>query len=59
MADDLDYKLDDFRAWVDGASIQIRAVTKSGDPLDLATDEVREIIAALIRMVRHIDGDDP
>jgi hypothetical protein len=44
--------------WTDGASIQIKAVTRHGDPVDLGTDEVRQIIEALGRMVREIDGAD-
>jgi hypothetical protein len=59
MADEAVYVNDDFRAWVDGASIQIKAVTSYGDPVDFGTGEVRAIIAALTRMVREIDGDDP
>jgi hypothetical protein len=59
MANDLYYENDDFRAWVDDASIQIKAVTAHGDPVDLGTDEVRDIIVALTRMVKHIDGDGP
>lgn len=59
MPDAAVYVNDDFRAWVDGASIQIKAVTGYGDPVDFGTDEVREIIAALTRMVRQIDGDTP
>jgi hypothetical protein len=58
MAGDTVYVNDDFRAWVDGASIQIKAVTSHGDPVDFGTDEVRAIIAALTRMVHQIDGDD-
>ena len=57
MAAELYYENDDFRAWVDGASIQIKAITGGGDPVDLGTEEVREIIAALARMVKHIDGE--
>jgi hypothetical protein len=53
------YVNDDFRAWVDGDSIQIKAVTAHGDPVDFGTGEVREIIRALTEMVRQIDGDDP
>lgn len=52
------YENDDFRAWVDGESIQIKAVTAHGDPVDFGTGEVRAIIAALTRMVEHVDGDD-
>jgi hypothetical protein len=58
MPNTLVYEGDDFRAWVDGASIQIKAVTAYGDPVDFGTDEVRAIIAALTRMVEHIDGRD-
>ena len=57
MTHELYYANDDFRAWVDDASIQIKAVTGHGDPVDLGTDEVRDIIAALSRMVKHIDGE--
>jgi hypothetical protein len=32
-------------------------MTAHGDPVDLGTSEVRDIIAALSRMVRHIDGE--
>jgi hypothetical protein len=53
------YENDDFRAWVDGESIQIKAATGNGDPVDFGTGEVRDIISALTRMVQHIDGDDP
>ena len=59
MTEDAVYVNDDFRAWVDGASIQIKAVTAYGDPVDFGTDEVREIIAALTRMVHQIDGAPP
>jgi hypothetical protein len=54
---DLTYENDGFRAWVDGASIQIKAVTAQGEPVDFGTGEVREIIAALARMVKHLDED--
>ena len=57
MPDDV-YVNDDFRAWVDGSSVQIKAVTAHGDPVDFGTGEVRAIIAALTRMVQEIDGDD-
>ncbi len=56
MPSELLYENGDFRARVDGASIQIRAVTTSGDPVDFGTGEMREIIAALTRMVEHVDG---
>jgi hypothetical protein len=56
MANALGYENDDFRAWVDGDSIQIKSVTGDGDPGDFGSDEVRPIIAALTRMVEHIDG---
>ncbi|MGD0530077.1 MAG: hypothetical protein ABSE49_33385 [Polyangiaceae bacterium] len=59
MPNTLQYENDDFRAWVDGASIQIKAVTAHGDPVDFGTDEVRDIIAALTRMVEEIDGHAP
>jgi len=59
MSTALHYENDDFRAWVDGDSIQIKAVTSYGDPVDLGTDEVRDIIAALTRMVKQIDGKTP
>jgi hypothetical protein len=59
MPNALQYENDDFRAWIDGASIQIKAVTAYGDPVDFGTDEVRDIIAALTWMVREIDGDAP
>ncbi len=52
------YENDDFRAWVDGASIQIKAVTAHGDPVDFGTGEVRAIIAALTGMVKGIDGEE-
>jgi hypothetical protein len=52
------YENDDFRAWVDGASIQIKALTAHGDPVDFGTGEVRAIIAALTGMVKEIDGDE-
>jgi hypothetical protein len=58
MPNDLFYEKDDFRAWVDDASIQIKAVTRHGDPVDFGTDDVRDIIDALTRMVKHIDGAD-
>ena len=54
---ELQFENEGFRAWVDGASIQIKAVSPNGDPLDLGTGEVKEIIAALTRMVRQIDGE--
>ena len=56
MTNELLYVEDDFHAWVDGGSIQIKAVTGGGDPVDFGTDEVRRVIAALTRMVEHIDG---
>jgi hypothetical protein len=55
---DLFFKIDDFYAWLDdGGAIMIKAVTGT-DPVELDIDEVREIIAALTRMVKHADGDD-
>jgi hypothetical protein len=56
MPDSLHYKNDDFRAWIDGESIQIKAVTASGDPVDFGIGEVRAIILALTRMVQQLDG---
>lgn len=50
------FALDDFRCWIDGDSIQIKAVTSHGDPVDLGTGEVRAIIVALSAMVERIDG---
>ena len=52
------FKVDDFSAWVDEASIQIKAVTGVGDPVDLSTEEVREIIAGLSRLLEEVDGPD-
>lgn len=49
------FKLDDFSAWVDDASIQIKAVNGK-DPVDLGTDEVCEIIGGLARLVKEVDG---
>ena len=56
MSCEQQFAIDDFRCWTDGASIQIKAVTSHGDPVDLGTDEVRAIVEALIRMIEHIDG---
>ena len=56
MPNALAYENDDFRAWVDDASIQVKAITAHGDPVDFGTGEVRAIIAALTRMVEHIGG---
>jgi hypothetical protein len=40
--------------WVDDASIQIKAVTGAGDPVDLGTEEVREVIAGLSRLLQEV-----
>lgn len=49
------FKVDDFSAWADDASIQIKAVNGT-DPVDLGTDEVCEIIVGLARLVKEVDG---
>jgi hypothetical protein len=51
------FEIDEFSCWIDSDSIQIKAVTKFGDPVDLGTEEVRQIIAALTRMVKAVDGE--
>ena len=37
-----------FEAWLDGASIQIRAISAFGDPADLSFDEVRDKIQPIL-----------
>jgi hypothetical protein len=48
MSHDSEYVRDDFRAWVHGASIQIKAVTADGDLLDLGTDTFKVDSRALL-----------
>ncbi|MBX7096316.1 MAG: hypothetical protein K1X89_01270 [Myxococcaceae bacterium] len=57
MAIGSSFTVDDFTAWVDEASIQIKAVTGNpGDPVDLGTDQVREIVIGLMRLLHEADG---
>lgn len=42
------------RAWVDGG-VHIKAVTVYGDPVELASAEVRELIEALSRFLAELE----
>ncbi len=46
----------DLRIWTDaGASLHIKSVTRSGDPVELNAEELREFIASLTRMLHEIE----
>ena len=41
--------------WADGASFQIIAVTKSGDPVDCSSDEARGFAQKILQAVKGAD----
>lgn len=42
-------------AWADGASVQVRAIAASGDPVDMGSDEARDFAVEVLRAVREAD----
>jgi len=45
----------DVRAWRDGGSVQLKAVTKEGDPADLSGDEARRVAHRLVELADEAD----
>ena len=43
-------------AWVDGGSVQLKAVASSGDPADLTGDEARRIARRLLELADEADN---
>ena len=43
--------------WVEqGSSIMFKAVTKSGDPVEINAEEARDIAAALIKLAEQLEA---
>ncbi len=42
-------------AWADGASVQVRAISASGDPCDMSTDEARAFSALINDAINQAD----
>jgi hypothetical protein len=40
----------DVRAWRDGGSVQLKAVTSFGDPVDLSDEEARRVAHRLLEL---------
>jgi hypothetical protein len=49
--------VDDVRAWRDGGSFQLKAVTSSGDPVDLSGDEARRVAQELLALADEADAE--
>jgi hypothetical protein len=46
----------DITLWIaDGDAIHLRAVTKFGDPVEINSEEAKEMIEALRRLIREIE----
>jgi hypothetical protein len=63
MAEDLPDRVvhpaEDVRAWVEqGSSIHLKAVTASGDPVELTVDEARAVADALLRLAAALEASD-
>ena len=43
-------------AWADGASVQVRAITAHGDPVDMGTDEARAFVERIREAVNETDA---
>jgi hypothetical protein len=41
--------------WPEGASLMIKAITKSGDPVELCADEAKELAELLTKMAKQIE----
>ncbi|WLI89472.1 hypothetical protein Q4S45_22720 [Massilia sp. R2A-15] len=53
MSDNL-YESDDFAMWVENeSSVQMKAVTQQGDPVEFSFDEIENIIAILTKWVQR------
>jgi hypothetical protein len=42
-------------AWVDGGSVQVRAITSFGDPVDLGSEEARAFAAHILECAARAD----
>ena len=52
------YELDqDTRLWIEQGAIHLKAICL-GDPVELSTDEARELASVLVRMADEIDRED-
>jgi hypothetical protein len=50
------WRLGDVALWVEqGSSIQLKAVTGFGDPVELSTDEARQVAQALLQHADRAD----
>jgi hypothetical protein len=50
--------VEDVRAWRDGVSVQLKAVTSFGDPVDLDAEEARRIAQRLLKLADETEGPD-
>ncbi len=46
----------DVRAWRDGGSVQLKAVTAEGDPADLSGEEARRVAHRLLELADEADS---
>ncbi|MBL8755504.1 MAG: hypothetical protein JNK15_19545 [Planctomycetes bacterium] len=42
-------------AWADGASVQVRVITVWGDPVDMGSDEARDLAAKILAAAKAAD----
>lgn len=50
---------DEVYAWIEqGGSIHIKAVTRAGDPVELSSDEARQLADGLLDLVARIEAED-
>jgi hypothetical protein len=47
---------DRMESWVDGVSIQIIAISASGDPMDCSTEEARAFAEMILKQCDEIDS---
>jgi hypothetical protein len=63
MAEDIPDRVvhpaEDVSAWVEqGSSIHLKAVTVSGDPVELTADKARAVAEALLRLAAALEASD-
>jgi hypothetical protein len=46
---------DSVEVWADGASIQVRAITAHGDPVDMGSEEARDFARRILGCTGHVD----
>lgn len=48
---------DEVRAWIDQESIHIRAITESGDPVELSLGEVKRLAQGLLDLAARLEDE--